>query len=312
MGRLLTHMSWILSASRRTDIPSFFGEWFLRRLEEGLVRVPNPFRPSQVKEVSLSPEDVEAIVFWTKDPGPFLPLLDRLEGLGYDRYVFLYTLNPYPPFLEPGLPPLEERIGAFHALADRIGPARVTWRYDPILFGKDFPPAWHLERFAFLARALEGAADRVIVSLLDLYRKTLRRLAPLAGRVSLEDPAAREDLGGLLEGLAREAQRRGMAIQACAEEGRLLPWIPDGPCIEAARLERIFQRPMAGRRHKGQRKACLCDYSLDIGVNGTCGHGCVYCYATANPEEARRLALAQDPGAPALGRTLDETGGGPW
>ncbi len=157
------------------------------------------------------------------------------------------------------------------------------------------------------------------MSLLDLYRKTLRRLTPLKDRVSLEDPVGREDLGGLLEGLAREAGRRGMAIQACAEEGRLLPWIPGGPCIEAARLERIFGRPVPGRRHKGQRKACLCDYSLDIGVNGTCGHGCVYCYATADPVKARRLALAQDPGAPMLGVVREgpgeqgeKKGGGLW
>ncbi len=300
-GSLPSVMGWILSASRRTDIPSFFGEWFLRRLEEGRVLVPNPFRPSQVKEVLLSPGEVGALVFWTKDPGPFLPSLDRLESLGYGRYVFLFTLNAYPPLVEPGLPPLEERIETFRALAARIGSARVSWRYDPIFFGKDFPPAWHREKFAYLARALEGASDRVIVSLLDLYRKTLRRLAPLEGRVSLEDPASQEGLGELLEELAREAERRGMEIQACAEGGRLLPWIPDAPCLDARRLGRLFGIDLPGGRHKGQRRECLCDFSVDIGVNGTCGHGCLYCYATANPEKARRLARDQDPDAPSLG-----------
>ena len=294
-------MGWILSASRRTDIPSFFGEWFLRRLEEGLVRVPNPFNPNQVKEVVLSPAEVDALVFWTKDPAPFLPMLDRLEELGFGRFVFLYTLNPYPPLLEPGLPSLEDRIASFRALAERIGPARLSWRYDPILFGRDFPPSWHEERFAFLARLLEGATDRVIVSLLDLYRKTRRRLSYLEGRVSLEDPAGEPGLGRLLEKMAGEAGRMGMEIQACAEAGGLLPWISDGPCIDGARLERIFGRPMPKGRHKGQRKACLCDYSLDIGVNGTCGHGCVYCYATADPVRARRLAETQDPEEPSLG-----------
>ncbi len=303
-------MGWILSASRRTDIPSFFGEWLLRRLEEGLIRVPNPFRPSQVREIRPRPEDVDALVFWTKDPAPFFSFLDRLEGLGYGRYVFLFTLNAYPSFLEPGLPPLEERIGSFRALAERIGPGRVTWRYDPILFGGDLTPRWHQERFAFLARALEGATERVIVSLVDLYRKTLRRLSALEGFSFSREPDREPGLEALLESMAARAAERGMGIQACAEGGRLLPWIPDGACLDAAWLERVLGRPMPGGRHKGQRGDCLCDFSLDIGVHGTCGHGCVYCYATADHERARRVAMRQDPEAPVLGGERERGGEG--
>ena len=33
----------IVSASYRTDIPAFYGDWFRRRLAEGAVRVANPY-----------------------------------------------------------------------------------------------------------------------------------------------------------------------------------------------------------------------------------------------------------------------------
>ena len=99
----------ILSASRRTDIPAFFGEWLLNRLRAGSVPVRNPRNPAQESRIALSPETVDCIVFWTKDPAPLLPKLDELDALGY-RYVFLFTLNNYGAMIEPGVPPPADRI----------------------------------------------------------------------------------------------------------------------------------------------------------------------------------------------------------
>ncbi len=59
----------IISASRRTDIPAFYSEWFMNRVREGSCTVPNPFNHEQVSRVSLKPEDVNVIVFWTAQPG---------------------------------------------------------------------------------------------------------------------------------------------------------------------------------------------------------------------------------------------------
>ena len=293
----------IVSASRRTDIPAFYGDWLLGRLEEGWVRVPNPFNPKQIQVVEMDPRELGAIVFWTKDPAPLMPRLETMERLGFDRYTFLFTLNDYPRAIEPGLPPLAERVATFRRLARRIGPDRVTWRYDPVILSDHCSTREHIRRFAALARALAGSTRRVVVAMLHRYRKTRRGLARVPGWAEgtgeFPSPATKEQL---TRAFARFAAGAGMAIQACAQEGRLLPSIPDGPCIDGDRLGRLFGLPLETGPHRGQRPACRCSRSVDIGVNDTCAHGCLYCYATRDPAKAARLCADQDRRAPSLGQ----------
>ena len=121
----------IISASRRTDIPAYYALWFLRRLEAGFVCVRNPVNFHQVSRIPLSPEVVDGIVFWTKNP---TPMLDRLPLLKDYPFYFQFTLTAYAQDLEPGVPNKNEVIiPAFQELSRRIGPERVIWRYDPIL-----------------------------------------------------------------------------------------------------------------------------------------------------------------------------------
>jgi len=146
-------MIMIISASRRTDIPAFYGRWLLNRLREGHALVRNPFHFRQVWRVSLEPRQVDCLVFWTKNPAPLLPHLPEIERLGH-RFYFQYTLTAYNRDLEPRLPPCEERIAAFRALAERIGPHRILWRFDPIVFTNRQGPAAVLAEFAALAARL--------------------------------------------------------------------------------------------------------------------------------------------------------------
>jgi len=141
----------IISASRRTDIPAFFSEWFMKRIEEGVVCVADPFNPRQVGRYSLLAEDVDAIVFWSKNPCPLMARLSELDSRGY-RYYFQFTLNDYPHLLEPNVPGLGERLDTLRTLSDRLGPERVVWRYDPIVVSSVTPTDYHLER-------LEGIGD---------------------------------------------------------------------------------------------------------------------------------------------------------
>jgi len=271
----------IISASRRTDICAFFSCWFIDGIRTGQIEVPNPQNHSMVRKVSLRPNDVEAIVFWTRDPRPIMDGLGHIEQRGIGTY-FHITITPYGPPLEPGLAPLEERIQAALALADRLGPKRVHWRYDPIVLSNRTGPDEHRRAFADMARKLRGRLCGVTVSLLDWYRKTERALQPLErdgwifSRPGPSDPEAR----ALLCDLAAIARSEGFEMRACCEPADLSP-LGIGParCIDGEKLAALFGREVPARKDRAQRPDCRCHSSVDIGRYGTCRHGCRYCYA---------------------------------
>ncbi|HHT27052.1 MAG TPA: DUF1848 domain-containing protein, partial [Firmicutes bacterium] len=165
----------IISVSRRTDIPAFFSDWFMAQVRAGYCFVPNPMRPSQVSKVSLLPEDVECMVFWSKSPAPLLRHLPELDARGF-KYYFLFTLNGYPRILEPYLPDTSMLINSFVELAQTIGPAKVIWRYDPIIISAATPYQYHVQHFAYLAQELRGSTERVVVSIFDWYPFLKNRL----------------------------------------------------------------------------------------------------------------------------------------
>lgn len=291
----------IISASRRTDIPAFYSEWFTNRVREGYCLVANPFNPEQVSRVSLAVDDVNAIVFWSKNPAPLLPGLGELDELGY-HYLFQYTICDYPPELEPFVPPLAERIATARELALRLGPRRVIWRYDPIILSNNTGPEFHRHAFARIAAALEGSTTRVILSLVDYYGKTRRNLKPLeqAGWVFEERSGAEDDARELLHRIAQTAHEHGLEAQSCAEAVAMDELgIARGKCIDGELLNELWQIPVS-KKDPGQRGECLCAVSKDIGTNGTCLHGCRYCYSTANMVVADQRNRRHDPMSPIL------------
>ena len=135
----------IISASRRTDIPAYYSDWFCNRLREGFVCVRTPMNFHQVSRIALSSDVVDGIVFWTKDPRPLMP---RLEELRAYPYYFQFTLTPYGKDMEPGLPDKGAvLLPAFQMLSDMIGPERVIWRYDPILLTARYTADFHITAF---------------------------------------------------------------------------------------------------------------------------------------------------------------------
>ena len=66
----------IVSASRSTDIPAFYADWFFHRLKVGYSAWTNPF--NGVKSY-VSYKDTRFIVFWSKNPRPLLQHLDYLK-----------------------------------------------------------------------------------------------------------------------------------------------------------------------------------------------------------------------------------------
>lgn len=285
----------ILSVSRRTDIPACYPDWFMRRLREGYAMVRSPFNLRQVSRVSLSREAVDCIVFWTKNPAPMLPHLPEIARMGYPC-LFQVTLNPYGTDVERALPPLHARVEAMRTLAGFLGSERVTWRYDPILLSADCTVDWHVRQFAALAQALEGCTERCVISFLDVYDKIRRRLREQGLRAP-EEVEVRQ----IARALAQAAASHGMKIQTCAEHYDLSDLgVEHGACIDGQVISRILGKPLKLRRDAGQRSACGCVASVDIGAYNTCGNGCVYCYANFSPETTARQMAAHCPDSPLL------------
>ena len=167
----------ILSVSRRTDIPAFYSNWFFKCLEDGFVLVPNPINPKKIAKIPLkkfeiknvftnlvgdksieTEGNIEGIVFWSKNPKPMLEQIDKLNDF---VFYFLYTLNPYPNWIEGGQPPLEDRIKTFKELTKYCP---VIWRYDPILLANGIDIDWHIKNFKYLCKSLKGYTNHCKVS----------------------------------------------------------------------------------------------------------------------------------------------------
>jgi hypothetical protein len=290
----------IVSASRRTDIPAFYAEWMVRRLREGYCTVANPYNRDQVARISLKPEDVETIVFWTRNPRPLMPYLDELDSRGY-RYYFQFTILGYPRELDPKVPPADTAVEAIRELAERLGPRRVIWRYDPVVFTGITPPAFHEENFRRLAESLKGHTRRVVVSIVDMYRKIEKRLRKLEGSPAAMRPCDAGDFETLMRALAGVALQNGMEIVSCAEETNLRPFgILPGKCVDDRVIAEAFGIKVLATKDPAQRKACGCVVSRDVGMYESCLFGCQYCYATKNFDQARLNFESHDPSSPSL------------
>ncbi len=286
----------IISASRRTDIPAFYSQWFINRIRAGFCNVPNPFCRQQVYTVSLRPEEVEVIVFWTRNPRPLLAHLDQLDRRGF-RYYFHFTIIGNPRELDPKTPPVRFSLDTFRALSDRLGPARVIWRYDPIVQSPQTPPDFHRGHFEQLADSLRGYTQRCFVSTVNLYRKARRRLV----MVDADQPWPAATLTALMRDLAAMGQASGIEVLSCASEVDWQPCgISAGKCIDDALIARTFSLPVCGKKDPGQRKSCGCVVSKDIGMYDSCLFGCRYCYATRDFHRAQENYHQHDPHSPSL------------
>jgi DNA repair photolyase len=303
----------IISASRRTDIPSFFPEWFMKRIRAGFFHRLNPFNARQVRRISLKPGDVDAIVFWTKNPQPLLKHLPELDQRGY-RYYFQFTLNSYDNRFEPNLPPLAERIDIFRRLSSHVGPGRVIWRYDPIILSNVTPPEFHIESINHIAAALQGSTERLMFSFFSFYAKLKNRIRELEQRhgITIRDTSANHDQVAheLVRHISQVTTSYGMAALSCAEKRDLSDLgILHGSCIDGALIAELFGLlPPHFTCDRNQRGACRCVESIDMGMYDTCSFRCVYCYANRSGKGVEINLAKHDLESASIIRNVDEKG----
>lgn len=290
----------IISASRRTDIPAFYTEWFMNRVADGYLLVRNPFNAHQIRRVLLNPRDVDLIVFWTRNAEKLIPHLTELDAKGF-LYYFHYTINAYPRIIDKSVPSPWKAIETFVRLSDQIGPKKVIWRYDPIMVSNYSSIDEHKRVFEKLAKALSGHTERVVVSFVDIYKKTaanINRIPNISVIQNLPDSNHAYNLADFFSDIARQY---GMSIQSCAEEIDLQQQgISHGKCIDDELIRDLFSIGVSAKKDKGQRLSCGCVESIDIGQYNTCLHGCQYCYATTNQSLAQRNFENHNPLSPFL------------
>lgn len=306
----------IVSASRSTDIPAFYAKWFFNRLKKGYCVWYNPFnqKPSYV-----SFQNCKVVVFWTKNPKPILPYLHELDERGI-HYYFQVTLNDYVlEGLEPNVPSVDERVATFRELSERIGRERVVWRFDPLIVTQELTPRELLKRIWSVGNKLFGLTDKLVFSFIDVgaYRKVQANLIRHTTCFTKESvlsaeptPTQRKEIvEGLLKIQAAWREKGwDVTLATCGEEASF-PGIEHNRCIDGELMERVFAEdrqlvyylrtgklvepdlfggfpplPTEGRnlKDKGQRAACGCMVSKDIGMYNTCRHFCVYCYANTS------------------------------
>ena len=293
----------ILSASRETDVSAFYADWFVERLKDGWCGWLNPFNQQRYR---VNFGKARCTVFWSKNPMPMLDRLDEVEALGFRQYYFQFTLNDYvSEGLEPNVPSVAERVDVFRRLADRIGKERVIWRFDPLILTEKISIEVLLERISNIGQQLKGYTEKLVFSFIDIaaYRKVQKNLMGIGVREFSPDDQVK-----FARGLAELNRAFGLELATCGELVDLSAYgIRHNKCVDDELMMRLFHDDAElmdfigaeydmfngwqigkSRKDKGQRKACGCIVSKDIGAYNTCPHLCKYCYANFNDEVVMR------------------------
>jgi len=279
----------VISASRRTDIPAFYMEWFMGRIEKGSFEVTNPYN-HRLSVVPATCEKVHTIVFWSKNFRPFIESGYglKLEKRGYHLF-FNFTINSYSPLLEPNLPSLADRLDQLESLSGYFNSNAINWRFDPICFYKTGrnQPMDNLHDFSLIAdKASDCGIKRCITSFMDHYPKIKKRTAQMPG-FSFTDPPLEKKKEIVLK-MARVLAKKRISLQTCCEKEVIedLPLdcgITNSSCIPNDLLVKIFGGRLSMRKDSGQRikSGCGCKVSVDIGSYDLhpCYHSCLFCYA---------------------------------
>ncbi|MCX8131589.1 MAG: DUF1848 domain-containing protein [Clostridia bacterium] len=276
----------ILSVSRRTDIPCYYSEWFINRLKEGYVLTRNPINHSQVSRISLSPDVVDCIVFWTKDAKNIIPHLKLIDNMGY-KYYFQFTLTPYDCTIEKNMRDKNDIVSTFIELSSLVGKERVLWRYDPIILNDRLTVDYHLGQFLQLCDRLRSYTESVTISFVDYYKKL---------RTDVIRDITDMEIAELAVFIGQTAKSYDLDVKACCEKMDLTVYgIGKASCIDKDIIEKVCGHKLDVKQDKNQREYCGCVESIDIGTYNTCANGCVYCYANFSEKSVESNMKAYNP-----------------
>jgi hypothetical protein len=266
----------IISASRRTDIPAFFGEWFYNRILEKFVLVKNPMNPKSITRIDLSPENVDCIVFWTKDPQNFLDYLPKIDALGY-KYYFQFTLTSYDNNVESNVKKKVNIIDTFVKLSNLIGKNKVIWRYDPIIINSQYSINYHTEWFEYLCNKLYNYTEKCVISFIDIKPYNFIKNIMKSKYINELTLYEIDIIAKIIHDISK---KYNLKIATCSELIDLNKYgFTYNKCIDDELIKKLFNIKVSNLKDTNQRNECKCVVSRDIGTYNTCKHDCIYCYA---------------------------------
>ncbi len=299
----------IISASRSTDIPTFYSDWFISRWEAGYIKWTNPFNG---QPLYVSFKNTRLVVFWTKNPRPMFKHLDYLDK-NIPNYYFQFSLNDYDKEkYEAKVPSVDSRIKTFKELSQRLGKKRVVWRYDPLILTKDIDVNELLRRVKNIGNQIHEYTEKLVFSFvdIDIYRKVENNLKK-------EDVPyiewTTQNMEEFAKGISQINKDWGLQLGTCSEKIDLDKYgIVHNKCIDDDLMIDLFSHDSQlmdflgveikqpdlfsdgeiiktrNLKDKGQREDCGCIMAKDIGQYNTCPHECNYCYANASKEIAKK------------------------
>jgi len=251
---------YIISASRREDIPAFRSKWLMSCLDKGVVEMSNFYGTYEV-----SFEKVKMFVFWTKNPKPLIKYLDEFPF----KYYFQFTLNNYPEY-ELNVPSIEERIEVFKELSNKIGKDKVIWRFDPIIINNKILFDDVMCRLEKIGNEIYPYTEKLVFSFIDPYKKLGNKFKEISDVDKIK----------VANKLVEFNKKWKLELGTCSE-GINLDGISHNKCIDPNLIRKICgdEKWIKDTKDKKQRPMCGCIPSGDIGTFKMCGHRCLYCYA---------------------------------
>lgn len=292
----------IISASRRTDIPAFYADWFTNRLKAGFVYVKNPYS-GKVSHVSLKPSVLHSIFFCSKNYFPLIRKIKDVEKVTTNLF-FHFTITGMPRELELSTPETSEAVKDFKWLSKRYSPRQVVWRFDPITITDKLDFEYFEESFRKTAGQLKGYSNQCYMSFVCPYNKTIKNFKRYTDQTLIDiTPESKKIYAKRLSELA---EGFGFRLYSCCNDALLSGKINKGQCINGAVLAEIFDDFEVNLKPTPTRDGCGCTKAVDIGSYDSCPHGCIYCYANTDKEKAMEFQRNHDPEWNGLGFNVDE------
>ena len=271
----------VVSASRRTDIPAYYWDWFLSRIESGCVEVTNPFNRTQVKRVSLKPEDVAWIILWSRNFHSFLKSHQKLRDY---QLFFHFTILPHT-FLEKSVIPIANAVKQVQQLVDLFGVDRIIWRYDPMVLWSEngVTKSNHdITQFEYLAKTFSTfGLDKCFFSFAHPYSKFINRFKSKYPLLQIYTPGF-DEKQTILNDMLEIGRSSGITFYSCCNDSLLnVAGIKKGSCIDGRFLNNLSSEHKVSIAKTALRPDCGCTKSIDIGdyLTQPCPSGCIYCYA---------------------------------